>query len=64
MVRLSGAGSFRVRRPPVLPFFSGDYSRADNGVDVLAPCCRIYRFEGPAPSARQDPYIASAGPLA
>ena len=31
-------------------FFSGDYVRADNGIDVRAPC-RVYRYEGKPPHA-------------
>jgi hypothetical protein len=31
-------------------FFSGDYARADNGVDVEAPC-RVYRYDEGEPRA-------------
>lgn len=32
-------------KPGSFWFFSGDYARADNGVDVEAPC-RVYRYAG------------------
>jgi hypothetical protein len=35
-------------------FFSGDYRRAHNGVDVLAPC-RVYRYEPPDPAKESHP---------
>ncbi|WP_266096632.1 hypothetical protein [Rubrobacter marinus] len=31
-------------RPGRFWFFSGDYARADNSVDVEAPC-RVYRYD-------------------